>query len=99
MHSSVANSWKGLPVKIAIQRRQFDIPTGTKCAKLGCPAKLISIRNNETGFENNVRIELFSTLGRYSKLKNLDPDPPTCYKLFNHPFESYDILIKNGGCP
>jgi hypothetical protein len=30
MHSSVANSWKGLPVNFVIQRRRFDIPTGTK---------------------------------------------------------------------
>jgi hypothetical protein len=34
MHSSVANSWKGLPVNFGIQRRRFDIPTGTKCLLL-----------------------------------------------------------------
>jgi hypothetical protein len=28
MHYSVANSWKGLPLNFAIQRRRFDIPTG-----------------------------------------------------------------------
>jgi hypothetical protein len=52
MRSSVANSWKGLPVNFAFQRRRFDIPTGTKCVKIQKIQKSASPTVHEQGLMN-----------------------------------------------